>query len=162
MADRYRIPEIELNRDGKHGSGGGTTVYYKVEVRTSYHQPTVLAGGKEHFVIDNCWREWPIRRGAAIYGNNIPYRPAYDASDEHGLFPYITAEAHRLALLAHLEATHFAGSLCIETRLVAVEYKYSYEAKEIGVTPVLRADRNRHQFTPRAIEPLSNPERGER
>lgn len=156
MAEHYRIPEIELNRDGRHGSGSGTIAYYKVEVRTSYYQPTVLGEGKNRFVIDNCWREWSIRPGSTIYGTNVPYGRQFNhGADDLGLFSYVVAEAHRLALLAHLEAAEIMGSLCIETRLVKVEYKYSFEAKEIGVTPVLRADCRERQFAPRPVDPLS-------
>ncbi len=128
-------PEIELMSAEVHGEGSGHNHGYKVEVRTSYHDPTLipLADGKV-FVIDLVWREWPIREGVTPFGVNIPIK-SWDRSNlDRGLVSYVVAEAHRWALLAHLEASTLAGSLCVQTRLVKVKLHYTYKLEEVGVT----------------------------
>lgn len=126
-------PAIELASASLHGSGTHTRTLYKVEVRTSYHSPTVL----DELVIDHCWRTLHIRRGGSPFAANIPL-PAMDAEGaDHGLVPYIAAEAHRWAFLAALEAVRPAGSLCVQTRLVAVELTTSFTTKETGVSETM-------------------------
>lgn len=136
----HRYPEIELQSADKHGNGSFSGHYFQVEVRTSSGSPVVLSleGERRPFVIDHCWRHWPVYRGAIKWGCNVPIRSwDHDAAD-HGLLPYLAAEAHRRVLLAALEAYTIGGSLCIETRLVEVKFSKTYNCEEIGVTPALR------------------------
>jgi hypothetical protein len=133
-----------------HGSGSRTAVYYKIEVRTTYHQPTVLSEGSFPFVIDGEWREWPISPGSTAYGTNVPIKVLDRNALDHGLLPYEAAEAHRWALFAALEATRAAGGLCIETRLVSVQYKEEYSTGELGVSEPLQMPRRAWDaFAPR-------------
>ncbi len=148
-----KLPAIELNGDGKHGSHSGTMCFYKVQVRTSAHHPTTLEG----LTIDNAWRDLPIMRGAAKWGVNIPVSRAFSGSDalDHGMVPYVAAEAHRWAFLAYLEAMEGTGTLCIETRLVQIECKFSFETKEIGVTDAMKEWgqwRKTDGFKPRTLQ----------
>src|SRR5262245_61027743 len=102
MADRdetgapTEYPAGELMSAGKHGNGNGGRHYYKVEVRSSYHQPTVLPlTNGSHFVIDHCWRSLTIHRGGAPWASNIPVSSMDSDGLDHGLVTYIVAEAHR-------------------------------------------------------------------
>ena len=134
MTGKYAMPELELPSCGSHGNGGGTHIGFKVEVRSSYSQPTII---DNKIVIDNAWREFPIRPGATLFGANIPIKD-WDADMlKHGIVSRVVAEAHLAALFAILEATRPSGALCVEARLVMVEYKYSYEIIEKGVTATI-------------------------
>jgi hypothetical protein len=125
------MPSIELPSAGKHSSGTRHMTGYKIEVRTSYNNPTILG----EFVIDNVWREIPVIAGATPYGINIPVGE-YDRKmlSDVGLLSYIAAEAHRWAFLAVVDSAKISGALCIETRFVKVKYSYSYTTEEIGVS----------------------------
>lgn len=142
-------PEIELRKGDDHGSGTLIRKMYKVEVRSSYCDPTVI---DSDFVIDFVWRPLPIVRGYSLYGMNIPV--AYFDKDgvEYGLVSFTAAQAHRWAFHAWLEARQLVGSLCIHTRLVQVEFKRTYSIKEIGVSDSFDDALNIHdnvQFHPR-------------
>jgi hypothetical protein len=128
---------MELPHDhSSHGAGSSDGIFYKVEVRTSHESmPVIIPNTK--FVIDAFWREWPVTIGAQAWGINIPIQSWCIEPAKHGLLTHIVAEAHRWALLASLEAASIGGTLCIETRLVAVRYSTSYSAKEVGVTSPL-------------------------
>lgn len=155
-------PATETASAGKHGSGSGSGVFYKLEARTSYHTPSVLTHD-EHcpLVLDHCWREIPIRLGATKWGTNIPIRAWDDEAAKIGLVTYQAVEAHRWAFIAWLEASKVGGSLCVETRLVQVRRQYSYSTEEIGVSePLKEVIRNVPKFAPRVVsadEPTAKP-----
>ena len=148
---RDGMPAMELHEEGIHGSGSSTEHFFKIEVRTSYYNPTVLGAGDKSFVIDNVWREWPVTRGATPWGQNVPIRAWDGAAAEHGMLSRVAAEAHRWSLLAWLEANQVTGSLCVETRLVKVEFKRTYTTKELGVSEPMKGAEVRRgtDFTPR-------------
>ena len=150
-------PPHEIASASVHGSGSSTEVLYKIEVRTSYHTPKVLGEGKDKFVIDHCWRALPIVEALMPWGINIPVRRRWHGSVEFGLVPYVAAEAHRWGFLAHLDAADWGGSLCIETRLVAVRLKCTHDTEEVGVSESLRGVmRNSLKLAPRS--PTENGE----
>lgn len=152
VTSNYAMPEIELPGHGRPSSGNGTFVGYKLELRSSYTHPTVI--GK--FVIDNVWREFSILQGAAPFGVNIPIKE-WDADMlKHGIVSRTVVEAHIAALFALLEATQPSGSLCIQARIVMVDYKWSYEIIERGVSDTIHAERyfEKSHFHPR--QPFSN------
>jgi hypothetical protein len=131
------MPALEMPAAGNHGSGSGSDVGYKIEVRTSYCLPTKIGD----FTIDNVWRAVPIREGATPWGNNVPVSLLHRRMVlECGLLTYAAAEAHRWTLIATLDATNISGSLCVETRLVQVEFRYRHETEELGVTPPMHSD----------------------
>ena len=132
-----------------YGRGSIPNTGYVIEVRTSYHQPTVL----EDFVIDNNWRRLPIMEGASAWGTNIPIHRSDRHMLEQGLLSYEVAQAHRWAFLSYLNALKIGGALCIETRLVKVSHTYTYATEEIGVGeshPSASYERDIAAFTPRS------------
>lgn len=149
-----RTSEARRPKDTSHGSGHQSGTYYKIEVRSTYSEPTVipLADGK-HFVIDQNWRQWPIR--LAPYWTDTLKVPvvSYDGeAASHGLSAYTAAEAHRWLLLAWLEAAHVGGTLCIETRFVEVRMETRYSITETGVTDALEKLRGSPTTHPRFPE----------
>lgn len=145
-----RGPELEIHSPGVHGSGSSTGTYYKVEFRTTTSMTTCIGNPNEPFpfVIDHYWRTLPIQLGAMQWGTNIPCRSWDGEAAQHGMVSYAAAEAHRWAFLAYLEATKPGGSLCIETRLVAVKFKREYSTEEMGVTAY-----HGWQHSPKEISP---------
>lgn len=130
-------PRVELASAGSHGSSTHTRRGWKLEVRTTYHQPTVISAD---FVIDYAWRAIPITGKAVQWGTNIPVGLLDRGLIEHGFCGRTAIEAHRWAFLAWLESAHITGALCIETRLVEVEVVTSTTTKEIGVTDAAPAN----------------------
>lgn len=139
MSKEEKCPALELRSKGFHGNGSSTGTFYQVEIRSTSTMPTVVGdrGATIPFVIDNYWRALPIMRGATAWGVNIPICSWDGEIADHGLVSYVAAEAHRWAFLAALEAGvgGAGGALCIETRLVAVEFHKEYRTKELGVSP---------------------------
>jgi len=146
-----RGPVLEIHSPGIHGNGSSTGTYYKVEFRTISSMTKCIGNPNEPFpfVIDHYWRTLPIQLGAVQWGANIPCRSWDAEAAQHGMVSYAAAEAHRRAFLAYLEATTPGGSLCIETRLVAVEFKREYSTKEIGVTAHLGSRHRPEDIAPR-------------
>lgn len=139
MTKETKCPELELSNAPVHGNGSSTGTFYKVEFRNISTMVTVIGDGQQPFpfVIDNYWRQLPLTRGATKWGVNIPIRSWDGEAADHGLVTYVAAEAHRWAFLAALEAGvgGAGGALCVETRLVAVEFHKEYRTKELGVSP---------------------------
>ncbi len=136
-ASNSGMPALEMPAAGEHGSGSGSDVGYKVEVRTSYCQPKKIGD----FTIDNVWREVPICEGATPWGNNVPISLLHGRMLlEYGLLSYAAAEAHRWTLIATIDASDISGSLCVQTRLVQVEFRYKHETEELGVTSPMNSD----------------------
>lgn len=131
-----------------HGSGNGGQDGYKVEVRTTFHEPMRI----DDFVIDGVWREWPFSLVAKTCGVQVPVSIFDRGMMDHGLLPSrTTAEAHRWLLLASLEAARYGATLGLETRLVRVRYSWTYSTKEEGVTPGMPSFLREHgEFAPRA------------
>jgi hypothetical protein len=139
----------------EHGSGCSENVGYKLEVRTSYPNPTRIGD----FIIDGVWRVVPISGGVVPSWPNIPVSARDSEILGHGLVSRYVAEAHRWALLALMEANRSLGSLCIETRLVRIKYATTYSLREEGVSVALKAgdahqaharSHNMSEFLPRA------------
>lgn len=133
-----RGPILEIHSPGLHGSGSSTGKYYKVEFRSTTAMSKIIGDTKSPFpmVVDHYWRTLEITTGAQQWGVNIPIRPWDTEACKHGLLSLVAAEAHRWAFLAALEAGVGGpgGSLCVETRLVAVELQTQHSTKELGVT----------------------------
>ena len=91
-------------------SGSRTMIGYTVEVRTSYHMPTIHNG----VAVDREWRQLQFQRGK----DGVP-AGYFDAHlNERDLFGFTQANALRWLWLAHANAESVTGSTCIETRLV--------------------------------------------
>jgi hypothetical protein len=126
----------ELPNAHKHGKGEGSQIGFFLEVRSSYMTPTVIDAKT---VIDNVWRRWDVREGATPYGLNVPLGRSDREMLRHGMMTYEVAQAHRWGLLAALEAHSLLGALCVETRLVKVQFHYTYRIEEIGVEEAEKA-----------------------
>lgn len=134
------VAEEKKPEPKSHGSGHSTCTYYKVEVRST-HQPKVIASDNQRnpFVIDDKWKTWPIvlNRSGIGPAPSVPVRAYTEHAAEHGLLTYEAAMAHQWAVYAALDADGWGGSLCIETRLVAIEFYESYTITEVGVSEAL-------------------------
>ena len=158
---KEEYPEIELysNLDGNHGSGTLTRPMYKIEVRSNFSDPTgikISAGNGEFrdFVIDFVWRTLPISVGSTSSGFNVPTSYFDQEGAKHGLLSYTAAQAHIWGFFAMLEATRIGGYLCIEARLVNVEFSQHYLIKELGVSDKLmigNSYKNELNFHPRNL-----------
>ena len=127
----------------QYGSASGTSRYYVVEARMNYPEPKEYRG----MILDAEWRRVRFERG--------PVGVSAGCFDP---------QARQLGLLSHDAAMALAywfmsapllGSLCIQTRLVEVEFIYKYEAQERGVGPTLEVYQQMRdtKFTPREGEP---------
>jgi hypothetical protein len=136
-------PALELPSAGRHDSGNSSCTYYKVEVRSSLTEPTVISLSdprKPPFVIDNYWREWPVGRENPEALVRVPVC-SWDADAlRYGLLSYTAAMTHAWGLVASLEAGIGGafGSLGIEIRLVEVRLNITYATEELGVLSIDR------------------------
>jgi hypothetical protein len=139
MGDKNWPPTLELPTAGKHSNGSGKEVRYKIEVRTTYSQPSQIGG----VLVDNIWRELRMEESQC----GVPVRRSF-SGDAHGTLNYEAAQALRWWFMAVAEAEPL-GSLCIETRLVAVQLSYSYSIEEIGLLQEIGTDYRRTLDIPR-------------
>lgn len=136
----------------KEQSGSGTQRLYRVEVRNNSNQPLVLplASGK-HFAVGREWTPLPVEHHDQVQGMGaVPSGFNERVAKAHyvGAVGYNAAQAHRYIFLASIDAGAFGG-FCVETRLVAVELKYSYETRNVGVSaPVTYLDHINEKFAP--------------
>lgn len=147
------VAETEEKKEPKtHGSGNLSGIYYKIEVR-SWYMPRVLIDPQHPnipFVIDKDWKTWPIHLS---YGNgpapSMPVRSWETHAAEHGLLNYDAAMGHLWGMYAFLAARH--EDLCIQARLVAIEWHESYSMTEKSVSDVIMPPRRPWDaFMPRA------------
>ena len=83
---------------------------------------------------------------------------------DYGLVSYAAAEAHRWALIATIDASDLSGSLCVQTRLVQVEFRYKLlSTRSIATSPTTTAILNettlrsvRIWFVARSLNPHSS------
>lgn len=106
--------------------GTGTVRGYRVEARVSPHIGVGVWGPPQvgpHTWLTETWREISYTHVSREHGvkNDLHCRIAED----RGVLSYAAAEA----LMAWVASHHHA----VECRLVAVEFAFSYEEKELGV-----------------------------
>lgn len=131
---------INLEGNEYHASGSGSATGYLVECRSTYPSGTAVG---DKFFIGNTWREIPILEQTP----GIPIGYDFGGMWQHAhLLSLAAAEAMEAVFVAQLTAVH--KELCVETRLVAVEFKWSYECREIGVTQPQSADRRERDIGP--------------
>ena len=143
----------ELENAGENTESYNTATYYKIEFRNTSSEPQVVVIGdscEEPFVIDNYWRHLPISL-LTRWGIKVHIRSSDSNAAKNGLLSYTVAEAYRWAFLAALQSNALHGALCIETRLVAVEFHQTYATKEIGVTPAMEFAFKPAQIAPREV-----------
>jgi hypothetical protein len=122
------------------GNGSGTHRAYAIEIRTTYHDPQPWEG----MIIDKEWRRVPIRLircdrpdhpSSLAQVNGIPVKNFNHEADNLNLMDFHAAYAAACTIHAQINnSSIFSSALCIETRLVEVEIKYSWsaEAKRYG------------------------------
>lgn len=146
MVTKPELPRtLELPGAGHHGSGNESGIYYKVECRNTHTEPKIINDPNgQTFVIDSYWRQIPIgintKSGLGIFIKT------YDAfASQLGLYSHAVAEALRWQFVAGLEYIEVMGSLCVETRLVAVSLTKEYKTTEKGILDSYSSyDRTRH------------------
>ena len=117
--------EEEIEDGNIVSSGTGTDSGFLVEVRNTYHTPEVICG----VVLDNRWRRIPLEQNNQGFGVPLTrYRPG---RAHVNLLTRTEAEAFRWMFLAHVEAERGCPKFCLETRIVEVQMKYEFSAKEV-------------------------------
>ena len=99
---------IEPNHD-PISNGSSSADGYSVEARCCYHTPSIIAG----VAYDSNWRRVHFEQAQV----GVPERVTSIVSME-GYHTYAAAQALRWWFIAHSEAEHIIGALCLETRLV--------------------------------------------
>lgn len=132
----------------EHGNGSGSTRVFVVEARSTYSQPQKHCG----MILDDKWREVHFPKALIGVQNLCMYADAI----QHGFMNYEAAMALAHWFLAEPtdDKTFPFPALCIETRLVEIEYKYEYSTKEIGVGPALNMLETRRATTFQPREPI--------
>lgn len=125
----------EFPKVGSSGSGHETA--YSVEIRCTSRSPRPL--GK--LLIDNRWQAVSFDESP----NGIPAGSTYYFVSRHlRLFGYPAAQALRWWLHAQADS-EIGGSLCLETRLIKHEIKYSYSEEAVSAhVPIGGEDRSGH------------------
>ena len=132
----------------EYGSGSGTLRCYIVEARTRLNHPIVLTSGE---VLDAEWRQIRFPRGAPI---GVRVELWNRTAEGEGYLDYAAANALAWWFMANADYRSESGLICraigIETRLVQVEFQYSFSAAEKGIGPTMTAhDESALTLTPR-------------
>lgn len=139
---RYYAQARELPEAGAPITNEEILHGYRIEART------IRPGQKVQITLgpttlDNSWRALPLSAGEVRSLENVEYAPnsvvvpvpgwARDM-EKHGILPYAAAQAHRWGF--HSAIACGQPGLCndIETRLVLVTFKHTFEIVEVGVT----------------------------
>lgn len=122
----------EFPRKASSGSGGVTG--YSVEARLNYHEPRTISGQ----IFDNRWSTVHFQQTVPPFG--VPSGRRYNSCwyDQTGLFSYQAAQALRWWFLANAEVEF--SCLCLETRLIEHEIKYSYSSTGVKAGAVIGGD----------------------
>ncbi len=136
---KYLAPADEFPKKGT--SASGTDTAYTVEARMAYHRPEIVAGHN----LDLRWSR--VSFEASRVG--VPNRPSMFPLERLGLLSYQAAQALRWWFVAEAAKDH--KHLCVETRLVEHEVKYSYsETAERACAQVGGEDDRSHMHPPDA------------
>lgn len=146
---------MDKSENGKEwGRGGGSTPVYIVEARLNYHEPKQYHG----MLLDSRWRRVHFPEGPV--GVPVDLWKLQPETRNHGFLDYQAAMALAYWFMAGDGKGGIFGvmsGLCVETRLVKIQYKYSYETTEIGVgeTMSVNEESRRAKFTQRDGEPVN-------
>ncbi len=119
--------ESEFPRAGSSTSNG-TERAWSVEARHT-HDPAKIGDQ----IFDSKWR----RVNFASSPVGVPIAYSSSGYDRHGLLSYQTAQALRWWLKAEAAKTHL---ICLDTRLIEHEIKYSYAETAVGTHEVLEGN----------------------
>ena len=125
-----------MSKSKSHGSGTGEQRYYRVEARATYlmnEEPREVNG----FLVTREWRQLPVAplpSGVLVAAGTITVPGnRWDAkANEMGFLP--KEAAYALAVRFQVGSDGAWAGACLETRLVEVKLRYSYDTEEIGVT----------------------------
>jgi len=120
--------KVELKDRKPIPTGSGTGKGYKVQARVNYREPKTILGT----IYDNRWKDVPVY--PSPLGVGVP-PPSYKNTGAQlaRLMDRVEAEAFRWLFLASAEAQDHVITICVETRILEYEVKYSYEAKVIAI-----------------------------
>lgn len=107
------------NHVGKPMNGNGTDIGWSVEARLAYYNPQAVAG----LLLDDRWQTVSFPEGRIGVPRSSRYSLPWFAAC--GLYDYAAAQALRWWFIAQAEAE--GGAICLETRLIKHQMKYSYE-----------------------------------
>lgn len=131
------------------GDHSGTTTAYYVEAR--FTGGMGLTGGINRQIFTRDWTCVEVPRGPR--GVPVAFPPFGNSLVEStGLLNYEAALAIQWWFMAEAAAVSIAGSLCWQTRIVAVEVTYSVACREVGVGEVVIGAvsySRRHEWAPR-------------
>lgn len=117
--------------EGKYGSGSGSMRCYVVEARCRCDRPQVLTSGE---IMDGQWRQIHFPRGSAI---GVRVQLWNRMAEAEGYLDFAAANALAWWFMANADYRSDGGmvlrALGVETRLVQVEFAYSFSAKESGI-----------------------------
>ena len=128
-------PVWDVEMRNTYGNGSGGAQVYAVEARSIAPEPQVVEG----VTLDNRWKR--LRFAEKPVGG-VPNHVYPKEAALHGFVAYDTA----LAMAAWLRAGERFGQ--VETRIVAVWFKWEWSAEEVGVGPV-QSSREPQEFQPR-------------
>lgn len=132
----------------KYGSGSGSIRCYVVEARCCLHRPQVLTSGE---VLDSTWRQIQFPRMSPI---GVRVELFNRMAESEGYLDFSAANALAWWFLSNAQEQRSSGiimrAIGVETRLVQVEFSYSFSAKERGVgTALTQRDERDSNITPR-------------
>lgn len=125
--------ELEPEYKRNQGHGTGTETCYTVEARHCYPDAIVIAGQ----IFDIRWKRAHFEESPV----GVPSGPAYihRHAKEHGMLSYQAAQALRWWIHAQGESTG-TGCVCLETRLVKHQIKWSYSIEAMSAHDLVTGD----------------------
>ena len=116
----------EEKQEERSSSRNGTIYAYRVEARYNFDTPQIIAGQ----LLDNRWRL--ISFAEAPAGLGVPRGRSLEAAELHGTDCYGYTAAQALRWWFHAEADKDFNGMCLESRLVKYEIKYSTTWKPVS------------------------------
>lgn len=132
----------EYPKEGPSQSGTGLKGY-SVMARHNYHDPLKIAGQ----IFDNRWRTVNfVESNVGVPSGPLMYQAQYQACQVVG---YSAAQALRWWLHAIADSGLLMGGLCLETKIINHEIKYSYECVAVSESDVVGEDHASHMHPTR-------------
>ena len=131
--------EIKAEFPDKRSSGTGTDKAYYIEGRSVNSRPEQIGG----MLLDERWRRIDLYEVQHPHGVPVKNHGGASQAGDRGLLNYEAAEALRWWFHAEAAAGLGLSAICLETRLVECEVKYSYEVTAVKEVSVLGRDGSR-------------------
>jgi len=129
-ANKESTEKTHYPKKGPSQSGTGLDGY-SVMARYNYHAPTEIAGQ----MFDNRWRT--VNFAETRVG--VPTGPSWNRAQYHAchVIGYSAAQALRWWLHAIADSAPEMIGLCLETKIISHEIKYSYECVAVSESEVV-------------------------